>query len=228
MSGRPPPDMSKADARKLIRLARPYQLIAGQMYVRGKDDIIRRCALPHEVDSILFQAHDGIAGGHFASELTARKVLQAGLWWPTLFKDAHQYVLRCDVCQRATRPTNQDYMPLHPVLPQLPFEKWGLDYVGPIKPTARGSQARYIIVAIDYMTKWVEAGVVRKVDARSTTRFIYEQVITRFGCPLEMVTDRGTHFINEVITELLKTFMIIHRKSTPYYPRGNGQAESTN
>jgi hypothetical protein len=119
-------------------------------------------------------------------------------------------------------------MPLHPVLPQLPFEKWGLDYVGPIKPAARGSQARYIIVATDYMTKWAEARAVRKADARSTARFIYEHVITRFGCPIELVTDRGTHFINEVITELLGKFMIIHRKSTPYYPRGNGQAESTN
>jgi hypothetical protein len=203
-------------------------LIAGQLYIQGKDDVIRRCALPHEVDDLLFQAHDGIAGGHFAFETTTQKVLQAGLWWPTLFKDAHQYVLRCDVCQRANRPTNQDHMPLHPVLPQLPFEKWGLDYVGPIKPAARGSQARYIKVATDYMTKWAEARAVRKADARSTTKFIYEHIITRFGCPIEMVTDRGTHFINEVITELLTKFMVIHRKSTPYYPRRNGQAESTN
>lgn len=158
----------------------------------------------------------------------SRKVLQAGLWWPTLFKDVHRYVLRCDVCQRVACPTNQDHMPLHPVLPQLPFEKWGLDYVGPIKPAARGSQARYIIVATYYITKWVEARVVRKVDARSTVRFIYEQVITKFGFPIEMVTNRGIHFINEVITELLGKFMIIHMKSTPYYPRGNGQDESTN
>ena len=79
MSGRPPPDMSKAEARKLIRLAGPYQLIVGKLYIRGKDDVIRRCALPHEIDDILFQAHDGIARGHFASELTARKVLRAGL-----------------------------------------------------------------------------------------------------------------------------------------------------
>ena len=95
--------------------------------------------------------------------------------------------------------------------------------MGPIKPAVRGSQARYIIVATDYMTKWVEARVIRKVDVKSIARFIYEQAITRFGCPIEMVIDRGTHFINEVISEMLVKFMIIHRKSTPYYPRGNGQ-----
>ena len=118
-------------------------------------------------------------------------------------------------------------MPLHPVLPQLPFEKWGLDYVGPIKPATRGSQARYIIVSTDYMTKWAEARDVRKVDACSTAKFIYEQIITQFGCPIEMVIDKETHFMNEFISELLGKFMIIHRRSTPYYPRGNGQVEIT-
>ena len=106
-------------------------------------------------------------------------------------------------------------MPLHPVLLQSPFEKWGLDYVGPIKLAARGSQARYIIVAIDYITKWAKAKAVRKVDARSTAKCIYEHIITIFGCPLEIVTGQGTHFINQVIIELLGTFMVIHRKSTP-------------
>ena len=91
-------------------------------------------------------------------------------------------------------------MPLHLVLPQSPFDKWGMDYVGPIKLTARGSQARYIIVATDYMTKWAEAKAVRKVGACSTAKFIYKNIITRFGCPIEIVTDQGTHFINQVIT----------------------------
>ena len=68
VSGRTPEDMSKAEARTLIRLAGPYQLITGQLYIRGKDDVIRRCTLPHEVDDFLFQAHNGIAGGHFAFE----------------------------------------------------------------------------------------------------------------------------------------------------------------
>ena len=101
MSGRPPPGMTKLEARQLIRRAGPYQLITGQLYIKGNDEVIRRCALPQEIDGILYQYHDGMARGHFASKITARKVLQDGLWWPTLFKDAHQYVQHCDVCQRA-------------------------------------------------------------------------------------------------------------------------------
>ena len=97
--------------------------------------------------------------------------------------------MHCDMCQRTKKPINQDHMSLHPVLPQAPFEKWGLDYVGPIKPATRGSQVRYIIVATYYLTKWVEAKAVRRADAKSTTKFIYENIITHFGCPMEIVSD---------------------------------------
>jgi len=69
---------------------------------------------------------------------------------------------------------------------------------------------------------------VRKVDAIRTTKLIHEHIITRFGCPIEIVIDQGTHLFNEVIDDLLNTFMIVGRKSTPYYPRGNEQVKSTN
>ena len=94
-----------------------------------------------------------------------------------------------------------------------PFEKWGIDFVGPISPTAINNQARYIIVATDYFTKWAEARATCKADARSTAKFLYEQVISRHGCPLELISDRSVHFLNEVITQLMTESMIIHRKS---------------
>ena len=75
MSGRPPPEMSKVEAKKLIRRDGLYQLIAYQLYIKGKDEVMRRCTLPQEIDDILVQSHDGIAGGHFSSEITTRKVL---------------------------------------------------------------------------------------------------------------------------------------------------------
>ena len=81
---------------------------------------------------------------------------------------------------------------------------------------------------MDYVTKWAEAKALPNNIAKSTAWFFYDQVIARFGCPLEIVSDQGGHFINEVIKHLTKTFMIKHRKSTPYYPKCNGQEESTN
>ena len=109
-----------------------------------------------------------------------------------------------------------------------PFEKWGIGFVGSISPAAINSQARYIIVVTDYFSKWVEARATRKADAKSSAKFLYEQVISRYGCPLELINDRCVHFLNEVIAQLTTEFMIIHRKSSAYYPHANGQAESTN
>ena len=108
------------------------------------------------------------------------------------------------------------------------FAKWGIDFVGSINPPAYRTGAQYIIVATDYLTKWVEAKATQKNDARTTACFLYEYVFTRYGLPIEIVSDRGTHFINEVIQYLLSEFMVIHRKSAPYHPQSNGQAESTN
>ncbi|MCO5615055.1 hypothetical protein L7F22_069343 [Adiantum nelumboides] len=119
-------------------------------------------------------------------------------------------------------------MPLQPLLPLEPFQKWGLDFVGPIKPPARFTQNRYILVATDYCTKWVEAVALRDNAARSVAKFLYKNIMTKFGCPIELVSDQGGHFINKVISKLTELHMILHKKSTVYYPQANGQAESTN
>ena len=108
------------------------------------------------------------------------------------------------------------------------FSKWGIDFVSPIKPPAYHTHAEYIIVATNYLTKWVEAKATVKNDARTTAKFLYEYVFTCYGLPIDIVSDQGVHFINEVIKFVLKEFMVIHRWSAPYHPQANGQAESTN
>ncbi|MCO5581475.1 hypothetical protein L7F22_035360 [Adiantum nelumboides] len=102
------------------------------------------------------------------------------------------------------------------------------DFVGPIDPPATRTHVQYIIVAIDYVTKWVEVRATQKADAHTTAKFLYEQVSTRYGLPIEIVSDRGKHFLNETIEHLLDEFMVIHKKSAPYHPQANDQAESTN
>lgn len=80
-------------------------------------------------------------------------------------------------------------MPLCPILTQAPFEKWGLDFVRPISPLASHTNARYILVAIDFLTKWTKAKAMRMREARSTTWFLYDMIIIRFGWPLEIIFD---------------------------------------
>jgi hypothetical protein len=106
--------------------------------------------------------------------------------------------------------------------------KWGLDYMGPIKPPTCYTRNQYIIIAIDYTIKWVEAKALRDNTTKNTIKFLYENSSTHFGCPIHLVSGQGNHFINNYIILLVQKFMITHHKSTIYYPQGNGQVESTN
>jgi len=100
--------------------------------------------------------------------------------------------------------------------------------MGPIKPIANNIGNQYIIVAIDYTTKWIEAKALKDNTTKNRAKFIYENLITRFGCPTHFVNDQGSHFINKTIEVLIEEFIIVHHKSTTYYLQGNGQAKLTN
>jgi hypothetical protein len=100
--------------------------------------------------------------------------------------------------------------------------KWGLDFVGPIKPACKYTGNKYIIITIDYVTKWVEARTLRTNIAIVITKKMYECILTKFGCPLTIVTNEGVHFINNVIKYLTNHFLLKHVSFTTYYPHGNG------
>jgi hypothetical protein len=94
-----------------------------------------------------------------------------------------------------------------------PFMKWGLDFIGMIKFVSHSHDNKYILVATNYVTNWVEAKVLRINTAIITIQFIYEFILTRFGCPFTLVT----HFINEAIKILTIHFLFRHISSTTYY-----------
>uniref|UniRef100_A0A2N9IRR7 Integrase catalytic domain-containing protein n=1 Tax=Fagus sylvatica TaxID=28930 RepID=A0A2N9IRR7_FAGSY len=107
-----------------------------------------------------------------------------------------------------------------------PFHTWGLDLIGPINPPSGGYI--WILAATEYFTKWVEAIPLRKATGAAVSNFIREHIITRFGIPHKIISDNGTPFVNKDVREVLEHYRIKHRRSTPYYPQGNGQAEATN
>jgi len=112
-------------------------------------------------------------------------------------------------------------MPLHLVNPSLPFEIWAIDFVDPFLKRAKRSRKKYIITAIEYSTKWAEAKPIENCTKETTAKFIYKNIVTRFGCPLTLINDQGTHFINSIVELLLEKFMIDHMKMTAYHPQTN-------
>jgi hypothetical protein len=90
------------------------------------------------------------------------------------------------------------------------FDKWEIDFMGPINPPEKRIRDRYIITAMEYLTRWVEAAPVKDCSTEKKTHFLFEQVITRFGCPRVLMSDQGTHFINNTINAVTEEFEVHH------------------
>ena len=222
-----PEEWTKEERRKVRVNSRQFVILGHKLFRKGSDGLLKRCVSETEVQSILIACHDSACGGHFSGRLTGQKILRADYFWPTLFKDAHNYVRKCDACQRYARNDLRMEMPLHISLPLVPFEKWGIDYVEKVHPHSSRGMA-YIVVATEYLTKWAEAKAVKADTAEHAATFMYENIISRFGVPKILVSDRGTHFLNSLIREMTDKFKIDHRKTTPYHPQTNGQTEQVN
>ena len=104
------------------------------------------------------------------------------------------------------RPTSSDKMPLQPQVMIDPFEKWALDFVGPISPMSR--KKKYILVCTDYVTKWVEDKALFRVIEKSVVEFIYKEIFTRFGVPREIVTDQGSQLTSKLMKEITTKYGI--------------------
>ena len=141
-----------------------------------------------------------------------------------MYDDVRRYVQICDECQR--RGKNKRTEPLHPIKVGQPFDRVGMDIVGPLPMTERGN--KYIVVATDYLTKWPEARALPNAKASSVVPFFYEDIICRHGCPKELLTDRGTHFVNEILDSLCNKMGIKHKLMTAYHPQTNGLVERFN
>ena len=222
-----PNSLTKNERRKVRINSRHFTLVGGHLYRRSIDGVLRRCVLAEEVPAILSACHDSACGGHFSGTLTGQKALRAGYYWPNMFKDAHDHARRCDACQRYAKNDLHMSLPLQVSLPLVPFEKWGIDFIGEIHPSSSRGM-KHIIVATEYLTKWAEAKAVKTNDAKVAATFLFEQVITRFGCPKILISDRGKHFLNQMLEEMTEGFKINHRKTTPYHPQTNGHTERVN
>ncbi|GJY21900.1 reverse transcriptase domain-containing protein [Tanacetum coccineum] len=130
--------------------------------------MIWRCVHGKEALDILEACHNGPTGGHHGANLTARKVFDAGFFWPSIYKDAHELVKNCDSCQRQGKISQRDEMPQNSIQVCEIFDVWGIDFMGPF-PSSRGN--KYILVAVDYLSKWVEAKALPTNDARVMLKY---------------------------------------------------------
>nr|GFB28919.1 reverse transcriptase domain-containing protein [Tanacetum cinerariifolium] len=120
--------------------------------------------------------------------------------------------------------SQRDEMPLNFIQICEIFDVWGIDFMGPF-PSSKGN--KYILVAVDYLSKWVKAKALPTNDTRVVVKFL-KSLFSRFGTPKAIISDQGTHFCNDQFSRVMAKYGVTHRLSTAYHPQTSGQVEVTN
>ena len=224
-SGVTPHGLSSHQRRKFFADVKYYFWEEPYLYKHCGDGMIRRCVPEEEKSDVLKHCHSLECGGHFSTDRTASKILQSGFYWPTMFKDARNFISCCDRCQRVGNISKKNEMPMKIFMEVEVFDVWGIDFMGPFPPSFKNE---YILVAVDYVSKWVEAIATPKNDSKMVINFLRKHIFTRFGVPRALVSDGGSHFCNRYLDAVLKKYSVTHRVTTPYHPQANGLAEVSN
>ncbi|GJR29752.1 reverse transcriptase domain-containing protein [Tanacetum coccineum] len=141
--------MSSQQKNKFFKDVKHYFWDVPYLFKICVDQVIRRSVAGQEAVNILIACHSGPTKGHYGANYTAKKVFNLGFYWPTIYRDAHDLVTRCDTCQRQGKISQRDEMPQNSIQVCEIFDVWVIDFMGPF-PSLRGN--KYILVAVDYLT----------------------------------------------------------------------------
>ncbi|XP_020205587.1 uncharacterized protein LOC109790774 [Cajanus cajan] len=224
LTGESPTD--PLEAQKIRKIATRYTLISGELYKRGVSSPLLKCLTPDQAQYILHEIHEGICETHSGGRTMAAKVLRARYYWPTLTADCANFTQQCKPCQQHGLLVHQPAEELHFITAPWPFSIWGMNILGPFPP-AKG-QVKFLIVAIDHFTKWIEVEAVATITANNVQKFLWKNIITRFGVPYAMITDNALQFTDRRLNEFLEGLQIRHRMTSVEHPQTNGQAEVAN
>ena len=225
-------------ARKLAHQEEHYVMLEdvlyhlhdpGQRSKSGPDSL--RCMSKQVVVPIahrarlLDQYHDAMVGGGHQGYDRTYYALKHKYFWPRMYSDVCEYIKRCDTCQRIKSDHHTRPVPLTPMPIVATFERWHMDFLI-MKETKEGF--RYILLLVDSYSRWCEAFPMKSQDAHSVAKVLYSEVITRYGAPRSLVTDRGRQFTSKLIKALCEIFSIKKHFTSSYHPQSNAACERMN
>jgi ribonuclease HI len=173
-----------------------FVIIRDTLYCRSTEGTLLHCLNPNKALTTLTEVHNGICGSHSSGLTLAKKLLRIGYYWPTMEKEAHHFVQKCLQCQQHGDLIHAPAQELHPIITPWPFSQWGLDLIGKISPTSSNGH-KFIITAIEYFTKWVEAILMTYIMGKKKSKFILNYLIYCYGVPQTLISDNGTPFKNQ-------------------------------
>uniref|UniRef100_A0A2N9FJE9 Integrase catalytic domain-containing protein n=1 Tax=Fagus sylvatica TaxID=28930 RepID=A0A2N9FJE9_FAGSY len=198
-----PETWTAQDRRKFFVEVRNFYWDDPYLFKYCPDQILRRCIPENETFSVIKFCHTEACGGHFSVKKTTAKILQCGFYWPTMFKDTHSFCKRCLECQKLGKVTRRNMMPMSPILEIEVFDCWGIDFMGPFSQSFGNL---YILLVVDYVSKWVEVIACKVNDHKVVLKFLREHIFSRFGMPKAVISDNGKHFCNRPFEVLVKKY----------------------
>lgn len=217
-------DLSKRKQRRLQK----YIIEDGKLFrqIRTQVGVEKRFVVPKvERKKILELYHDSPLGGHFGITKTTQNIKQR-YYWPRMLKDITGYVQTCDLCQRLKEENQLPRGSLQPIGADYPFQKVGIDFVGPLNVNPR--KTRYLLVCTDLFTRWAETASTSSATTNAVAEFLLVNIILRHGTPQVLISDRGKAFANNVLNSLLEKLKVKHILTSAYHPQSNGACEKTN
>ncbi|GJY63652.1 reverse transcriptase domain-containing protein [Tanacetum coccineum] len=216
----------KKKARAVRRKAVRYAMINGTLYKKSFLGPWLRCVGPLQANYVLREIHEGSCSMHSGPRSVVAKAIQTGYYWPTMHMDARKLIRECNDCQVHRPVPRNPQQNLTPITSPWPFYKWGIDIAGPF-PEGPG-KVKFLIVAIDYFTKWIEAKAVATITGNQVKKFVWDNIVCRFGLPGEIISDNGKQFRDNPFKDWCEKLCIRQCFASVKHPQANGLVERAN
>jgi len=218
--------VDSTEARKIKKSSNKFTLIDGELYRFGFTHPLLVCVHGEKCTRIMAELHEGICGSHIGGRLLATRTIRAGYYWPTMREDCKRYAQHCKQCQQHADWHKAPPEELKSIYSPWPFHTCGIDILGPFPSAIR--QMKYLVVAIEYFTKWIKAEAVAQITTHQIPSFVWKNIVCRFGVPKRLVSGNGTQFASHLLKKLCEDIGTQQVFASVEHPQTNGQVESAN
>ncbi|GJV08540.1 reverse transcriptase domain-containing protein [Tanacetum coccineum] len=216
----------KKEGKSYTRKADMYAVTNRILYRKSFLGPWLRCVGPLQANYVLREIHKGSCSMHAGPRSMVAKALRPGYYWSTMHTDARNLIRECSSCQVYRPVPRNPQQKLTPITSPWPFYKWGIDIAGPF-PEGPG-KVKFLIVAIDYFTKWIEAKPVVTITGAEVKKFVCDIIVCRFGLPGEIISDNEKQFRDNLIKDWCEKLCIRQCFASIKHPQANGLVERAN
>jgi hypothetical protein len=212
--------------RQVMRRYKAFTIINRELCKHSTTGVLQRCIAQEDGIALLREIHEGSCGHHASSRTLVAKAFRSGFYWLSALYDTRNIVQYCEACQLFATKPHAPMSELHTIPVARPFAQWGLDQVGPLPKSSRGSHT-YLLVVVDKFSKWIEAVPITNQEATTVVKF-FESIVYRYGVPNRIITNNGTNFTSGEFQEFAKNLGIKIKYASVVHPKSNGQVKKAN